>query len=107
MIDARGRRIDLVAYLRAAGAADVDTDVLLGSASRLACRLIARRVPAAVAAQRRKRLWDKSARRGDRPSALSLALCDWTILVTNVPRELLSVEEAVALARMRWQIERV
>lgn len=105
VIDARGRRIDLVAYLRAAGAADVDTDVLLGSASRLACRLIARRVPAAVAAQRRKRLWDKSARRGDRPSALSLALCDWTILVTNVPRELLSVEEAVALARMRWQIE--
>jgi hypothetical protein len=36
---------------------------------------------------------------------VSLALCDWTILVTNVPRSLLSVEEAVAVARMRWQIE--
>jgi hypothetical protein len=103
--DTEGRRIDLVASLRAAGEADVDRDVVLGSQRRLACRLIARRVPAAVAARRRQRLLDKSKRRGDRPSALSLALCEWTILLTNVPRDLLDVEEAVALARMRWQIE--
>jgi hypothetical protein len=83
----------------------VDRDVVLGSQRRMACRLIARRVPAAVATQRRQRLLDKSQRRGDRPSALSLALCEWTILVTNVPRDLLNVEEAIALARMRWQIE--
>jgi hypothetical protein len=105
VFDMRRRRIDLVAALQAAGAADVDLDVELGTEQRLACRLIARRVPAAVAAQRRRRLLDKSKRRGDRPSALSLALCDWTILVTNVPRGWLNVEEAVALARMRWQIE--
>ena len=103
--DERGRRIDLVASLRAAGAADVDVDILLGGEQRLACRLIARRVPAAVAELRRRRLLEKCADRGNRPSALSLALCDWTILVTNVPRGSLSVEEAVALARMRWQIE--
>jgi hypothetical protein len=105
VFDGCGRRIDLVAALQAAGTADVDRDVELGTEQRLACRLIARRVPAEVAAQRRRRLVDKSKRRGDRPSALSLALCDWTILVTNVPREKLNVEEAVALARMRWQIE--
>lgn len=58
-----------------------------------------------MADQRRRRLLDKCVDRGNRASDLSLALCDWTILVTNVPRELLSVEEAVALARMRWQIE--
>jgi hypothetical protein len=103
--DTEGRRIDLVASLRAAGEADVDRDVVLGSQRRLACRLIARRVPAAVAARRRRRLPDKSKRRGDRPGAPSLALCEWTILLTNVPRDLLDVEEAVALARMRWQIE--
>ena len=34
-----------------------------------------------------------------------LALADWTILVTNVPPELLSLEEALVLARARWQIE--
>jgi hypothetical protein len=102
--DERGRRIDLVAYLRAA-AADVDVAIRLGSQQRLACRLIARRVPAEVAELRRRRFLEKCADRGNRPSALSLALCDWTIVVTNVPRELLSVEEAVALARLRWQIE--
>ena len=102
---ADGRRIDLVAFLQAAGVDDVDHDVVLGSARRVACRLIARRVPAAVAAQRRGRLLDKSKCRGNRPSAQSLALCEWTILVTNVPRDLLNVEEAMALARLRWQIE--
>jgi hypothetical protein len=107
VFDGDGRRIDLVAFLRAAGEADVDRDVVLGSKQRMACRLIARRVPAEVAALRRQRLLAKSKCRGDRASALSLALCEWTILVTNVPRHLLSVEEAVALARMRWQIELV
>lgn len=103
--DERGHRLNLLQRLRAAGTDDLDLDVKLGSRERLACRLIARRVPATVAAVRRKRLRDKSKRRGDRVSALALALCDWTIVVTNVPRTLVSVEEAMALARMRWQIE--
>lgn len=103
--DAAGRRRDLVADLQTAGADDVDTDVVLGTQQRLACRLIARRVPAEVAEVRRKRLRDKSTRRGDTVSALSLALCDWTVLVTNVPRTSLSVIEALVLTRMRWQIE--
>lgn len=103
--DTRGQRLDLPARPRAAGGGDVDLDVVLGSEERVACRLIARRVPAEVAALRRQRLLDKSRRRGDRVSALSLALCDWTAPVTNVPRGLMSAEEAMALARMRWQIE--
>jgi Transposase DDE domain len=81
--DTGGRRIDLVAFLRSVGTTDVDQDVQLGSQWRVSCRLIARRVPAAVAAQRRQRLLDKCKCRGNRPSALSLALCEWTILVQN------------------------
>src|SRR5262249_982470 len=73
--DTAGRRLDLLALLRGCGNADVDLDVLLGSRHRLPCRLIARRVPAAVAELRRQRLLAKSKRRGDKPSALSLALC--------------------------------
>ena len=105
--DRQRRRLDLLATLRAAGDQDVDRDVLLGSRERLACRLIARKVPPEVAEVRRRRLREKSQRRGDKVSALALALAEWTILVTNLPRELLSVEEAVAVARMRWQIELV
>jgi hypothetical protein len=105
--DGRGRRLDLLATLRAAGDRDVDREVRLGARERLAGRLIARKVPPEVAEVRRRRLREKSRRRGDRVSAPALALCEWTILVTNVPRTKLSVEEAVALARMRWQIELV
>ena len=105
VFDPQGRRIDLLALLRDAGGVDVDRDVVLGSEQRLACRLVARRVPAEVAALRRQRLSAKGERRDNRVSALSLALCEWTVLVTNVPRVMLNVEEAMALARMRWQIE--
>jgi Transposase DDE domain len=105
--DGQERRLALLAVLRAAGDHDVDLDVHLGSGQRLACRLIAHRVPAEVARLRRRRLREKGQRRGEPVSALALALADWTILVTNVPGALLSVEEALALARMRWQIELV
>ena len=37
------------------------------------------------------------------PGKARLALCDWTLMVTNVPT--LSVDEALALTRTRWQIE--
>jgi hypothetical protein len=107
VFDGRGRRLDVLAVLRAAGDQDVDLDARLGARERLACRLIARAVPPEVAELRRQRLREKSRRRGDRVSALALALCGWTILVTNVPRAALSIAEAVAVARMRWQIELV
>jgi hypothetical protein len=32
-------------------------------------------------------------------------LAEWTILLTNVPQELLSVQQALVLMRCRWQIE--
>jgi len=34
-----------------------------------------------------------------------LAWCDWTILVTNVPAELVTPQEAAVLYRARWQVE--
>jgi hypothetical protein len=42
---------------------------------------------------------------GKEPSAERLAWCDWTILVTNVPSELMTPEEAAVLYRARWQVE--
>jgi hypothetical protein len=34
-----------------------------------------------------------------------LALCAWTVFITNVPADRLSIEEVLTLARARWQIE--
>ena len=105
--DREGRRIDLLKTLRAAQGRDLDIDVQLGTRNRLPCRLIARKVPAEVAAKRRQRLRDDARRRNEPVSELALELAAWTILVTNVPRELLNVDEAVVLAQLRWQIELV
>ena len=34
-----------------------------------------------------------------------MALANWTILITNIPPELLRLSEALILAKIRWQIE--
>jgi hypothetical protein len=83
----------------------VDTAVLLGVQEQLPCRLVAVRVPDAVRDLRRRRLKDEARRRQQPVTAERLRLAAWTIYVTNVPLSLLSVAEAMALARVRWQIE--
>ena len=36
---------------------------------------------------------------------VTLALCDWTILVTNLPPETFPPDDILCLQRLRWQIE--
>ncbi len=103
--DAAGRRGAVLALFAAAGTPTVDLPITLGVDQRLAARLLAVRVPQEVAGQRRRRLRAEARRRGRTPSAASLAWCDWTISLTNVPPELLSVREALVLAKARWQVE--
>ncbi len=103
--------------------------VSLGKRERLPVRLIARRVSHEQAKQRRahatttvegkrKGVQRPNARKGraagtkrqrqrkrKKTGAARMQLLEWTILVTNVPQEKLSVEEALVLARCRWQIE--
>lgn len=82
----------------------LDVEVEL-TAQRFPCRLIAVRVPELVASQRHKQVREAA---GDRPHKLrpeTLALCDWTVMVTNLPPAQLSVEDALVLLRLRWQIE--
>lgn len=99
-----GSRIDLGRWLKQQSEV-VDTPVLLGQKERLPSRLIAVRVPQEVADQRRRRLYAEAKRRGKQPSALQLALLGWTLYVTNLSKEQLSVEEALVLGRARWQVE--
>lgn len=102
---ADGRRWDVLALLDHQGTPTLDLDVRLGVDQRLPARLLAARVPPQVAQQRRRRLRAEAKRRGRTPSAHQLACCDWTLLVTSVPATLLSLREALVLARARWQVE--
>lgn len=90
---------------RQAGAV-VDISVALGVHHRLPGRLIAVRVPEAVAEKRRARMRKRQSRKGRRYEGTDAwVLAEWTVYATNVPVELLSVEEALVLGRCRWQIE--
>ncbi len=100
-----GTRHELLPLLAAADTPSVDRPVQLGVRQRLSARLLAARVPQEVADQRRRRLRATARAKGGTASAAQLALCAWTVFVSNVPLALLTLGEAVVLARARWQIE--
>ncbi len=104
--DRDGRPLDLLEFVRGhCGTGPIDRPILLGATARLACRLIVLRVPQEMVARRRQEAYEKARKHGRQPSPECLAWCDWTILVTNVPAEMLSWKEVVVLYRARWQIE--
>ncbi len=99
-----GRRGTLAAWLTESTATCVDQEVEVGT-DRLKCRLLARRLPAAVAQKRRQKLQQRAKKQGWKVSAARLALCDWNVCITNLPATMLTSVEAWVLLRSRWQIE--
>ena len=87
LIDERGQCWDLVSFLGAQRGDEVDVQVLLGKRERLPVRLIARRVSPEHAERRRAK-----ANRSVEGKAKGV-------------QEVLSIDEALVLARCRWQIE--
>jgi len=82
-----------------------DLSVQLGCTQRLPVRLLAVRVPPAVATGRRRAVKAAARKHGRTATAESLSWADWTLLVTNAPAALLSLTEALVLLRARWQLE--
>lgn len=129
LMDERGQCWNLVSFLQAQPGDEVDVSLFLGKRERLPVRLIARRVSSEQAQQRRahanatvegprKGVQKPNARKSravnqprkrqrkrKKTGAARLYLLEWTILITNVPLEKLSVDEALVVARCRWQIE--
>ena len=103
--DERGQRLDLSAWLRADDSIQRDVTIQLGKTHRLACRVIVERVPPAVAQQRRRKLREIARKKQVPLRAETLALADWTLLVTNIPPEMAAVPEILLLGHVRWQVE--
>ena len=101
-----GLSVELLTWLAKQAGPFVDVSVILGEAQRLPCRLIAWRLPTEQANRRRQKLRQEMLKKNGRePTAERLAWCDWTILVTNVPGDLLTPKESAVLYRARWQVE--
>lgn len=82
-----------------------DANVIVGGHGQLHARLLARRVPPAIAEQRRRRVQDEAKSKGRPAAKAALALAAWNIAITNVPRRMLSLSDALVLRRIRWQSE--
>jgi hypothetical protein len=93
------------ALLATQGPGVIDLTVEVGAAQHLPARLLAFPVPEQVANARRRRMRAEARRRGQAISEERLRLAAWTVLITNVPHELLSPLESLVLLRIRWQIE--
>ncbi len=105
--DDKGRRLDLVKQLRRVQGDYLDQPIRILHGSKLQVRLLATRVPEQEARQRRARVVQEAKQRGRPVSQKKLDLCEWNILVTNAPEELLARWEAQTVRRVRWQIELV
>lgn len=105
IFDIRDEPIVLWKWLQRQKVSTVDMPVKLGARHRLPCRLLATRVPPQVVRKRRKTLREQARNEGRTVTAAQLEWTRWTILVTNVPPETLTLSEALTVCRARWQIE--
>lgn len=102
--DARtGQPLNLLGRLKRQG--QFDGEVCLGT-SQLRVRLVAVKLPEAVAAERRRKARQNRDRRCH-PNARHLALLGWAIFVTNVPRPVWSAPTVAEVYGLRWRIETI
>lgn len=82
-----------------------DVPVLLGKTRKIPVRFVGRKLSATKAADKRRKLKRAAQKRGDTVSEARLALCDWVLMVTNVPQTQLSLHDMLIWLGVRWQIE--
>lgn len=72
---------------------------------RLEVRLVAYRVPKNIVTERKRKAHINSKERGRTLSKEKLALLEFSLFVTNIPVDIVSVEVIGTIYRLRWEIE--
>jgi hypothetical protein len=104
-LSADGTTEELADWLKHQPADRIDTELTLGVQGRLNCRLVAVRLPAQVAQQRLRKLKGELKKKGRTISERQRVMCQWLVLITNLPAEKFTIEEICVLYRVRWQVE--
>jgi hypothetical protein len=102
-----GQPLDLEQIGPKGSQGSLQLEVLVGKHAHLPARLILVRVPEEVIEHRRERIREDAGRRGTQASQEALSRAQWTILITTVPAEQLSLSEVIVLQRARGPIERL
>jgi hypothetical protein len=106
LFDEQGEPMDLLAWVRAQAAQQAAAcRVQVSATHRLSARLIAVRVPEEVAVKRQAEVRRKAQKHRRLVNEALLELAHWTIVITTIPAERLSISEAMMVLRVRWQIE--
>ncbi len=105
--DTDGHKLDLVAWLRTEKRDRFEIPVQIGSTLRRPCRLCCFRAPEEVVNRRRRQAKAQAKKKGRTPSKRTLALLGWTLLVTNAPVSMVTLEQVALLYALRWQVELV
>lgn len=93
--------IDLLELLQENG--NLDLTVMLNDGKNTTLRLLSAPVDEETANIRRMKA--KKEYRGHNPSCAVLALMDWTIFLTNIPKEQAKFKMIFAIYSLRWRIE--
>jgi len=100
-----GRQLELASFLHTQTADQIQLSVHLGANKRLACRLVAQRLPVEQAAKRREQLQKEAQREGKKLSRARWILAGWIVVLSNIPCSILTNDQLLLMYRVRWQIE--
>jgi hypothetical protein len=85
----------------------LENAIALGATERVASRLIAVRLPAAVVNARRSIARKNAKKKGDPPSHAPLTLMAWPLFIPNGPDTVWKTDTVVKVSPWRWPIERM
>ena len=97
--------LDLVEVLKETPFDVIEKAIFIGEKERVSSRLIAVRLPDAIANERRRVARKKAKEKGYTPTSTHLFLLAWNLFITNVPGDIWTPETAAKAYPIRWQIE--
>jgi len=104
--DARGRALDVVAWLQQDGPAiRSHSATWVSDGQRGQVRMVAKRLGAHERQAAERRLRRKAQKHGRAVSAVALFLCGWMLLLTTLRADSWTDAEVLWLYRARWQVE--
>jgi hypothetical protein len=103
--DMDGERMRLPSMLRKSDGSVHEWQVRAGCSDSMKGRLVAARIDAGKANERRRKLRKSCQEQGRTPSRDQLAMCQWVVVFTNVDAEMMDAESVAQLYRARWMVE--
>jgi DDE family transposase len=95
----------LASWLTTVAGDSTEHAIFLGAKERVACRLIAYRLPERIVNERRRLAKKKAKKKGYTPSKAHLALLAWNLFSTNGPHTIWQTATISKVYPIRWQIE--